>query len=301
MAYFSERSGMKRDVEKTYGINNDVYLAIMDVCKKYFHNLTWKFSANCHDDFTNKDYQTFDNNSFLVRVKLKFPSLFSAVTGVFCEDVKPNEEFQYAFLDFIEYIAENIKDVKEGWNNPIYKNFWYIECKTTCEVFEIYKSEINEIFTDAGVLYNLNDNKQIERLLENDIITNELLEEVDSISEKGLKDLLNIAISKHKSPKTQENKDAVEKMWDALERLKTYYTNMDKKGSSTKIINDIAGGKDDYITLFTAEFKELTDIGNEFRIRHHETNKIDITDIRHYDYFFNRCLSLIALAIQYLQ
>ena len=53
--------------------------------------------------------------------------------------------------------------------------------------------------------------------------------------------------------------------------------------------------------VLTAEFKELTTIGNNFRIRHHETNKIDIVDIRHYDYFFNRCLALIALALQYLQ
>ena len=45
----------------------------------------------------------------------------------------------------------------------------------------------------------------------------------------------------------------------------------------------------------------LRKIGNNFRIRHHERDKIDISDPRHYDYFFNRCLSLIALAIQYLQ
>ena len=48
-------------------------------------------------------------------------------------------------------------------------------------------------------------------------------------------------------------------------------------------------------------FKSLTSIGNHYRIRHHETDKINITDSRYYDYFFNRCLSLIALAIQYLQ
>lgn len=301
MAYFSERSGLKREIEKTKQINNDVYSAIMDVCKKYFHNLTWKFSVNCRDDFTNKDYQTFDNNSFLVRVKLKFPSLFSAVTGVFCADVKPNEEFQYSFLDFIEYIAENIKDIKEGWNNPIYKNFWYIECKTTCEIFNVFQSEINEIFIDAGVLYKLNKNKQIERVIENDIITSDIIDKIHAISENGLKDLLEVAILKHKSPKEQENKDAVEKIWDALERLKTYYTDLDKKESSTKIINDMADSNSEYITLFTTEFKALTEIGNKFCIRHHETDKIDITDIRHYDYFFNRCLSLIALAIQYLR
>lgn len=63
----------------------------------------------------------------------------------------------------------------------------------------------------------------------------------------------------------------------------------------------MACSQDAYKTLFSAEFKELTTIGNNFRIRHHETNKIDIVDIRHYDYFFNRCLALIALALQYLQ
>ena len=66
-------------------------------------------------------------------------------------------------------------------------------------------------------------------------------------------------------------------------------------------MNDMSGGQDDYITLFDTEFNALTKIGNNFRIRHHETDKIEITDIRYYDYFFNRCLSLIALAIQYLQ
>jgi hypothetical protein len=63
----------------------------------------------------------------------------------------------------------------------------------------------------------------------------------------------------------------------------------------------MANGNDDFADLFNNEFKVLTDIGNKYRIRHHETDRIDITDVRYYDYFFNRCLSLIALAIQYLR
>lgn len=96
-------------------------------------------------------------------------------------------------------------------------------------------------------------------------------------------------------------RDAVEKLWDAYERLKTYYTTLNKAKSAEKIVNDMAAGQAPYVTLFDAEFRALTKIGNDFRIRHHETDKVEITDIRYYDYFFNRCLSLIALAIQYLQ
>jgi hypothetical protein len=92
-----------------------------------------------------------------------------------------------------------------------------------------------------------------------------------------------------------------EKIWDALERLKTYYVVYNKKNSVKKIVNDMANGQEDFVNLFNTEFKALTDIGNDYRIRHHETNKIDITDSRYYDYFFNRCLSLMALSVQYLE
>ena len=102
-------------------------------------------------------------------------------------------------------------------------------------------------------------------------------------------------------PYPESTRDAVEKTWDAFERLKTYYTTIEKKASASKIVADMADGNQNYTALFNAEFKALTEIGNDYRIRHHETNKIDITDPRYYDYFFNRCLSLIALAIQYLQ
>lgn len=52
--------------------------------------------------------------------------------------------------------------------------------------------------------------------------------------------------------------------------------------------SDMANGNDNFVDLFNAEFKTLTDIGNKYRIRHHETNKIDIIDNCYYDYLFNR-------------
>lgn len=55
-----------------------------------------------------------------------------------------------------------------------------------------------------------------------------------------------------------------------------------------------------YEELFEKEFRELTAIGNNFRIRHHETTKTDIDDNKHYDYFYKRCLALISIAISCL-
>ena len=95
---------------------------------------------------------------------------------------------------------------------------------------------------------------------------------------------------------------AVEKLWDAFERLKTYYcsSTIDKKKSVEKIVKDMGNSQQAYMELFEKEFRELTTIGNNFRIRHHEITKIDIQDKRHFEYFYKRCLSLVSTAIQYL-
>ena len=154
---------------------------------------------------------------------------------------------------------------------------------TTTWIRPKFRKEINDIFTKTGLLYFLNDDGMVERIVENTTLTSE------------------IAILDYKIPNPSARRDAVEKIWDALERLKTYYTSLDKKASAAKIVNDMSGGNNDFQTLFNDEFIALTKIGNNYRIRHHETDKVDITDDNYYDYFFNRCLSLMALAIKYLQ
>lgn len=164
-----------------------------------------------------------------------------------------------------------------------------------------FQMAINASLKKDNVSFRLSDRGLVEILNDYEVLSAEIIKNVDSVGEPGIQDLLNEAIAKHMQPTFQAHRDAAEKIWDALERLKTYYTGMDKKASVSKIVSDMAGEQADYIELFNAEFKALTDIGNNFRIRHHETSKIDITDIRHYDYFFNRCLSLISTAILYLK
>lgn len=164
-----------------------------------------------------------------------------------------------------------------------------------------YQTAINASFRKDNIPFQLSDRGLVEIKNEQEVLSPEIIKSVSNISEPGIQELLTEAIEKHMQPTFQAHRDAAEKIWDALERLKTYYTGMDKKASVNKIINDMADGQVDYVTMFNTEFKALTDIGNDFRIRHHETSKIDIIDIRHYDYFFNRCLSLISTAILYLE
>lgn len=111
------------------------------------------------------------------------------------------------------------------------------------------------------------------------------------------------AINLYKNPKPGIHRLASEKIWDALERLKTIYVtkDIDKKESVKRLISDLSNNNEHYISLFNTEFKALTDIGNEYRIRHHETSKIDIIDDAYYDYFFNRWFALITLVLKYIE
>mgnify|MGYP005941961865 CR=1 FL=1 len=301
MKLYTERHGIRAPLKKTYIINEVMYLLLLNCCEKYKKNLTHMFILNCYDDFTNSDYISFDERMFNAKIKIRIPFLYRDEYDMICTPQYGSEYNQYALLDLIEYFAQNIKDIYEHWNNEKYRNYKTINCLETSEIFINFQKEINDIFLESGLLYELTDKKIIERIVENSLLTTEIENSFETIKEKGTRDLLKDAVALYKTPNVAARQDSVEKMWDALERLKTYYTELDKKKSIEKIVNDMAGGDANFLDLFDKEFKTLTDIGNLYRIRHHETNKIDIVDIKYYDYFFNRCLSLIAIAIQYLK
>ncbi len=310
MAYYSERHGIRAPINRTYRISPQAYTLLLKCCERFHSNLAWKYPEQCPDGHgcCGVDQALFDTD-----LGFEIPSLFRDEYGrvaapmthqnVF-EDSNTEDEYdQYALLDYIEFHARHIKDVVIG-NYHSYFGHYHLSFSATDtadSAFRQFQSAINEIFVKTGLLYTLTDDRIIERVIDATPLTPEIEQHINQIKEKGIRDLLMEAISLHRRPYPQSARDAVEKIWDALERLKTYYTAMDKKGSAAKIVNDMAHGAPEYRTLFDTEFATLTRIGNDFRIRHHEMTKTEISDPRYFDYFFNRCLSLISLAIQYLQ
>lgn len=301
MNLYTERHGLRKPITHTIEVSKEVYTLLLNICQNYYNNLTHNFRLQQRCSFTGKYYIEFNRNQFENRMAIKIPDIFRDEDGHIAAPQDNDDYDQYSLIDLIEYIAQNIKDISEGWNDNRYKNYWDIHCLDTTNVFDDYRNELNEIFQESGLLFTLTRGKIIERVVENTPLSYEIETQIQKISEHGTRELMKDAIALYKTPNPAARQDSVEKIWDALERLKTYYTNLDKRSSVTKVVNDMGNGKSEFIEIFNAEFRALTDIGNDFRIRHHETNKTDITDNRHYDYFFNRCLSLIALAIQYLK
>ncbi len=108
-----------------------------------------------------------------------------------------------------------------------------------------------------------------------------------------LDDLLDTAIKRYLLPKPEARQDALEKLWDAFERLKTI-EDQDKKAGATILIDDaIAGEATFFRSTVTEEFKVMTRIGNELRIRHSEVGMEPVGDNGEKDYLFTRLFSLI--------
>jgi hypothetical protein len=68
--------------------------------------------------------------------------------------------------------------------------------------------------------------------------------------------------------------EALEKLWDAFERSKTMLHSNKKSGVAKLVAAATKGVSSEETTLLDQEMKVLTDIGNQFRIRHHETKAI---------------------------
>lgn len=277
-----------------------MYSLIFDCCERYYDNIAWLFRDECPDG---AGCCGLDIGKMNIALKFEIPTLYRNSRDQISKpgnDYCSNDKFdQYALLDFVEFIGQNCKDIAVGSFHSFFAHN-HLNILETNDVFKTYRKEINNIFEKTGLLFTLTDHKIIERVIENTPLSGEVESDVARVTEVGTKQLLEEAIVLHKHPHPAARKEAVEKIWDALERLKTYYATLDKKCSAEKIVSDMSNGQAEFAKLFDDEFKVLTAIGNNFRIRHHETNKIDIVDNRHYDYFFNRCLSLISLAIQYL-
>ncbi len=192
-----------------------------------------------------------------------------------------------------EYVeTDNLHDFIVS-NSPFYV-LDAIELFARHSMLNDFEIQINAILKLNEIAFQLSNGKMVNSF---DAQINQ--SSLETVQEVGLKELLQQASRYYDENNLQI---AVEKLWDAFERLKTYYcsSTIDKKKSVEKIVKDMGGGLQSYMELFEKEFRELTTIGNNFRIRHHEITKIDIQDKRHFEYFYKRCLSLISTAIQYL-
>ena len=307
MALFTERNNLRKEKEKTYDISPDMYDLILDFCKEYFINLAWKYPTYCQDD--DASIYNYSQHKLIRALKFEISSLIDEddfIKPEISQNWKTKEYIrnydQYAILDLAEYVYKNIEDYEEVKVHSFYghTHIRFYKNRYTHYVKKDFKNELNLLLEKMGLLYRMKDNGEIERVVSNETALNELKEASNNSDDASLKELIDSAIFLYLKPNESNIQLALEKIWDAFERIKTVFTDLDKKESSEKLINIVSSNEEDYKELLKEEFAQLTSIGNKFCIRHHETNKIEIADTRHKEYLFNRCCSLLLLCIRFI-
>lgn len=155
---------------------------------------------------------------------------------------------------------------------------------------------VNRIFARNQLGYELSSAGQIARLAP-PVVREALASAIFRTGDTKLDDLLQTAVSRFTDPDLAVRRDALEKLWDAWERLKTIEPGKDKKESASALLNRITSEPNLRETL-EAEAKELNRIGNTFHIRHSETTQVELELGEHVDYLFHRLFALIRLALR---
>ena len=275
-------------------ISRDVHKAIVATYRKYAAKNSFSEAApvNCPDL---PGICGFDENKFLELAKGQIPEL----------DLNKYDD-KYKILDFVQLCYSHVKKANRDVRVP------YIHGLTGDEKFaqsytfdesneekENFKNDINAIFRRNGLVFELQETGKIERTVPLGLVP--LVSKLYSTKDTELNTLVEEAFERFIQSRFEDRKIALEKIWDAYERMKTYYQDMDKKESITELIQKVSNNDEPYKKLLDTESDALMKIGNDFRIRHHETNKHNIINNNQVDYFFYRMVSFMALFLKYLE
>jgi hypothetical protein len=159
-----------------------------------------------------------------------------------------------------------------------------------------FRAAINRIFARNQLAYELKDNGQVQRLAA-PILHEALTASAFSTGDAMLDSLLESARSKFLDPDADVRREAIEKLWDAWERVKTLEPAFDKR-ASVKALLDQAADEPTFREVLEQEARTLTDVGNRFQIRHSEMSQVSLRRNDHVDYLFHRLFALIWLVVR---
>lgn len=159
---------------------------------------------------------------------------------------------------------------------------------------EEFLAKVNKIFERNGIAFTLNNDGSIVRIVSP--ILQEFLSAHFHTGDSVLDKMLEESQQKFLNPDPEIRKEAVERLWDCWERLKSIENPDNKKDSTTKLLSKAASDSD-VRGMLEEEARKLTEIGNSFHIRHTEMSQIRITDGAVLDYLFHRLFNMIQLLI----
>jgi hypothetical protein len=160
-----------------------------------------------------------------------------------------------------------------------------------------FVADVNLLFRRNAVAYEITSTGQARRLLPQplaDTLGWAMFQTDDAETDR----LLEVARQRFLSPKPDDRQDALEKLWDAFERLKTLELGANKRAQADALLDRVAAAGSGFREALGREAAELTSIGNSFRIRHSETTQEALTSLDQFDYLFTRMFAFVRIILK---
>ncbi|QCG96449.1 hypothetical protein E6C67_21895 [Azospirillum sp. TSA2s] len=198
-------------------------------------------------------------------------------------------------LDLLEFCAKAVGEPVQGAYHSYFRHYhlsWDREAG-----LERFVADVNMLFRRNSLAFELTSAGEARRVLPAplaDTIGWALFQTGDAETDR----LLEAARRRILLPKPEERQDALEKLWDAFERMKTLEPGPNKRIQADALLDRVAAPGSAFREALGREAAELTSIGNSFRIRHFEVTQEALTSADHIEYLFTRMFAFVRLVLR---
>jgi hypothetical protein len=196
-------------------------------------------------------------------------------------------------LDFIEFVWRSVARPIPGQVHDYYRHRHLTF--DSAEGRSGFVTDVNRILARNGLAYEITESGEVRRILPA-IIGNLLARAYFRTGDQLLDAMLEEARRKFTDPDPLIRREALERLFDSWERIKTL--DDENKAKSAKLVLDRASPEPVFRQLLEKEALELRKIGNTYLLRHHERSQTPVIDTDHVDYLFHRLFSLVDLVIR---
>ncbi|MGH8820568.1 MAG: AbiJ-NTD4 domain-containing protein, partial [Rhodoferax sp.] len=180
-------------------------------------------------------------------------------------------------LDFMEFVHAAVAKPIPGKHHDYFNHDHLTFDQVAGQ--EEFRKTINRIFARNGVAFEMLSTGRIVRILP-PLLGESLKRTAFNSGDRTLDNMLEECRTKFSDRNPLVRREALERLWDAWERLKSLADPGDKK-KSIKILLDSVASEPSLRSRLEAEAIELTAIGNSHLIRHSEVNQVPVIDVNH--------------------
>jgi hypothetical protein len=197
-------------------------------------------------------------------------------------------------LDFIEFVYASVAKPIPGKHHDFFSHHHLTFDQQSGQ--EEFRATANRIFSRNGLAFEMLSAGRIVRVLP-PVLGEDLKRMLFRTGDRTLDNMLEECRAKFSERNPLLRREALERLWDAWERLKSLADPGDKK-RSIKVILDAAAAEPSLRARLEEEAKELTGIGNSHLIRHSEVTQVPVIDVDQVDYLFHRLFAMIQLLLR---